>query len=109
MTTLLSWKRFVVLALIALTAVATSVLAQDTSAPAMTLVVDETQAARRIAFVREEIRVQPGALALAYPRWIPGEHGPTGPIEQLAALRIHSGNSTLPWTRDLEDIYTRCV
>src|SRR5262249_46330115 len=35
-----------------------------------------------------------------------GEHGPTGPIQQLAALRIRSGNETLPWRRDPEDIYT---
>ncbi len=80
--------------------------AQDTSTPAMTLEVDETQAPRRIAFVHEEIRVRPGALALAYPRWIPGEHGPTGPIQQFVTLRVHSGNTTLPWTRDPEDIYT---
>jgi predicted metalloprotease with PDZ domain len=95
-----------VLALIAMTAVVTSARAEDTPAPAMTLVVDETQAARRIAFVHEEIRVRPGTLALAYPRWIPGEHGPTGPIQQVAALRIRSANATLPWTRDPEDIYT---
>jgi predicted metalloprotease with PDZ domain len=105
MITLLS-PRCLVLALIAMTALATSARAQDTSTPAMTLVVDETQAARRIAFVREEIRVGPGALALAYPRWIPGEHGPTGPIQQFAALRIRSGNLMLPWTRDPEQIYT---
>ena len=92
--------------LLAISAVATSAPAQDPAAPAMTLVVDETQAPRRIAFVHEEIRVQPGMLALAYPRWIPGEHGPTGPIQQFAALRVHSGNVTLPWTRDPEDIYT---
>ena len=72
----------------------------------MTLVVDETQAARRIAFVHEEIQVRPGTLALAYPRWIPGEHGPTGPIQRFAALRVGSGSATLPWTRDPEDIYT---
>ncbi len=72
----------------------------------MTLVVDETQAARRIAFVHEEIQVRPGPLALAYPRWIPGEHGPTGPIQQLAVIRIHAGNLTLPWIRDPDDIYT---
>jgi predicted metalloprotease with PDZ domain len=70
----------------------------------MTLTVDETQAARRIAFVHEEIRVTPGELVLAYPRWIPGEHGPTGPIQQLAALRIGAGGRTLPWTRDPDDI-----
>jgi predicted metalloprotease with PDZ domain len=96
----------VVYALLTMSAAATSLRAQDVSTPAMTLVVDETQAARRIGFVREEIRVQPGALALAYPRWIPGEHGPTGPIEQFAALRIRSGDVTLPWTRDPDDIYT---
>ena len=105
MTTLLSPKSLV-LAIIALTLVATTAPAQNPSAPAMTLIVDETQASRRIAFVREEIRVQPGALALSYPRWIPGEHGPTGPIQQFAALRIRSGNAMLPWTRDPEEIYT---
>lgn len=80
--------------------------AQSTSAPTMKLVVDETQAYRRIAFVHEEIRVQPGPVALAYPRWIPGEHGPTGPIENLAALRVRSGAVTLPWKRDPGDINT---
>lgn len=77
---------------------------QNTSELPMTLVVDETQAWRRIAFVREEIQVQPGTVVLAYPRWIPGEHGPTGPIQQFAALRIHVGPAMLAWTRDPEDI-----
>jgi hypothetical protein len=40
-----------------------SVRAQTASAAAMTLVVDETQAARGISFVHEELGVQPGALA----------------------------------------------
>jgi predicted metalloprotease with PDZ domain len=105
MNTLLP-RKSLALTLIAIAGAATCGSAQDASAPAMTLVVDETQAARRIAFVHEEISVRPGTLALAYPRWIPGEHGPTGPIEQLAALRVRSGTATLPWTRDPEDIYT---
>ena len=95
------------LALVAVTALTTAAPGQDISAsPAMTLAVDERQAARRIAFVHEEIRARPGTLALAYPRWIPGEHGPTGPIQQFAALRVRSGNLTLPWTRDPEEILT---
>ena len=104
MITLLRPRCFVV-ALIAITAV-TGAAAQDASRPVMTLTVDETHAPQRIAFVHEEIRVRPGTLALAYPRWIPGEHGPTGPIQQLAAIRVHAGNATLPWTRDPDDIYT---
>lgn len=94
------------LAMIAITSLAMRAAAQDTSTPALTLEVDETQAPRRIAFVHEKIRVRPGALALAYPRWIPGEHGPTGPIQQFVTLRVQSGNTTLPWTRDPVDIYT---
>ena len=80
--------------------------AQDTTKPIMSLVVDETQAARKIGFVHEEIQVQPGALTLSYPLWIPGEHGPTGPIQQFAALRIRSGNADLLWTRDPVEIST---
>jgi len=82
-----------------------TVYAQQTTTP-MTLVVDESQAPRRIAFVHEEIQVQPGPLSLAYPMWIPGEHGPTGPIFQFAALRIRSGTTSLPWVRDPEEIAT---
>ncbi len=97
--------RYFAVLVVAITAVGTGARGQSAQ-PAMTLLVDETQASRRIAFVREEIRVRPGMLALAYPRWIPGEHGPTGPIQQVAALRIRSGDVTLPWKRDPEEIYT---
>ncbi|MGA8222990.1 MAG: hypothetical protein WB780_15180 [Candidatus Acidiferrales bacterium] len=101
-------SKYLALVLVAISGVATRATArpQETSAPVMTLHVDESQAARRIAFVHEEIRVRPGALALAYPRWIPGEHGPSGPIQNFAALRIHAGDATLPWTRDPEEINT---
>jgi predicted metalloprotease with PDZ domain len=76
---------------------------------AMILVVDETQAARRIAFVHEEIAVSAGPLALAYPKWIPGEHGPTGPLQQVAAIHLRTAQTsraTLPWMRDPDDIST---
>lgn len=84
---------------------ATASRAQDQAAPAITLVVDESQAPRRIAFAHEEIQVHPGAVDLAYPKWIPGEHGPTGPIYDLAALRIHAGGTVLAWKRDPGDIF----
>ena len=83
-----------------------SASAQSDVSSVMRLVVNETQAPRKLAFVHEEIHVRPGALALAYPKWIPGEHGPTGPIQQFAVLQIHSENALLPWTRDPEEINT---
>lgn len=76
------------------------------AASAITLAVDESQAARRIAFVHEDMPVVAGPLALAYPKWIPGEHGPTGPIQNVADVRIRAGERMLPWTRDADDIYT---
>ena len=107
--------RFFLIALfLTLSGALTSLRAQNAPAPDMTLVVDETQEARRIAFVHEEIRVRPGSLALSYPLWIPGEHGPTGPVNEFAALRINVRNAVgntamdaaLPWTRDPEEIAT---
>jgi predicted metalloprotease with PDZ domain len=101
-----SSTRSIVLLLIIMTTGAAVAGAQVVAAAPTALVVDETQAPRQIAFVHEEIPVRPGMLTLAYPRWIPGEHGPTGPIESLAALRIHAGPTTLAWTRDPGDIFT---
>ena len=106
MLTLLSRRVVLLILFLAIIGMVSSAFAQSTSAPAMTLVVDETQAAQRIATVHEEIRVRSGNLALAYPLWIPGEHGPTGPLENVAAIRIHSGNTVLRWTRDPEEIAT---
>jgi predicted metalloprotease with PDZ domain len=106
MIRLLSPRALLVTAFVATAGIATCARAQTSATPVMTLVVDETQAARRISFVHEEIRVRPGSLALAYPMWIPGDHGPTGPIYEFAALRIHSGNAVLAWTRDPEEIAT---
>jgi predicted metalloprotease with PDZ domain len=95
----------VILALVVTNATASLARAQGPVKPTVVLTVDERQAARRIAFVHEEIAVKPGALTLSYPRWIPGEHGPTGPIQQVSRLRIQAGNTTLAWTRDPDDIY----
>src|SRR6266568_2989978 len=97
-----------VLTLLCVLSIPTPLRAQN-APTAMTLVVDETQAARRIAFVHEEITVLPGPLALAYPKWIPGEHGPTGPLQQVAVIHVRTtqaGQATLPWVRDPDDIST---
>jgi predicted metalloprotease with PDZ domain len=99
-------RGFAIPVVLATVALYLSAFAQSNLSPVMRLVVDETQASRKLAFVHEEIQVRPGALALAYPKWIPGEHGPTGPIQQFAGLQIHSENAAFAWTRDPEEINT---
>lgn len=70
-----------------------------------TLVVDASRAADGILEVRERIPAQPGSFTVVYPKWIPGEHGPTGPLNDLAALRMTANGSTLDWRRDANDLY----
>src|ERR1700756_5441841 len=88
-------RGFAIPVVLATVALYLSAFAQSNLSPVMRLVVDETQASRKLVVVHEEIQVGPGALALAYPKWIPGEHGPTGPIQQFAGLQIH--RKTQPW------------
>ena len=85
--------------------VAAAALRANAAAEPIGLVVDAREAPRNIIHVKETIPVAAGPLALYYPKWIPGEHGPTGPIQGLAALRIASGGARLPWQRDLVDLY----
>jgi predicted metalloprotease with PDZ domain len=72
---------------------------------AMTLDVDASEATRGIVHVRETIPVSAGPLTLVYPKWIPGEHAPNGPIVNLAGLAIDANGTPLGWRRDLVDLY----
>jgi predicted metalloprotease with PDZ domain len=75
--------------------------------PRITLTLDATEAPRKIFHARLTIPATPGTLTLYYPKWIPGEHGPTGPIEDLAGLVFTANNGqTLKWRRDLLDGWT---
>src|SRR6184192_1613459 len=71
----------------------------------ITLSVDATEAPRKLFHARMTMPVSPGPMTLVYPKWIPGEHGPTGPIINLAGLRITGGGKTIPWRRDDVEMY----
>jgi predicted metalloprotease with PDZ domain len=71
----------------------------------LTLAVDATDAARKVLHARMVIPATPGPLTLVYPKWIPGEHAPTGPIADLAGLKISAGGKDIPWQRDDVDMY----
>jgi len=71
----------------------------------ITLSVDATEAPRKLFHARMAMPASPGPMTLVYPKWIPGEHGPTGPIINLAGLKITAGGKTLVWRRDDVDMY----
>ena len=71
----------------------------------LTLAVDLTDAPKKLFRVRETIPVKSGPLTLYYPKWIPGEHAPSGPIANVAGLIIRANGKALPWRRDLREMY----
>lgn len=75
-------------------------------APGLTISVDASEApVRKIFHAKITVPARPGPLVLHYPKWIPGEHGPTGPINGMMGLRIAAGGRPLSWRRDDEDMY----
>jgi len=78
----------------------------DTDYPGtLRLAVDATDLDHRVFRVRETIPVTPGPLTLFYPQWLPGNHGPRGPVDKLAGLTISAGGKPLTWSRDTSDVY----
>lgn len=65
--------------------------------------VDATEAPRGVFHARLTVPAAPGPLTLAYPKWIQGEHAPTGPIMQVAGFTVTAQGKVLPWRRDLLD------
>ncbi len=71
----------------------------------ITLEVDAREAPRKRLQARLLLPAAPGPLTLVYPQWIPGEHGPTGPIADLAGLRFAAAGKPVPWRRDPVDMF----
>ncbi|GAC1594442.1 MAG: hypothetical protein NVS4B10_02020 [Myxococcales bacterium] len=69
------------------------------------LEVDLREAPRRLFHARLRIPARPGPLALVYPKWIPGEHGPTGPIRDVAGFTVQAEGRRLAFRRDDVDMY----
>ena len=71
------------------------------------LSVDLADPGQKIFRVRERIPVTAGALTLYYPKWIPGEHSPSGTIRDVTGLIITTdGGQRVDWRRDLDDMFT---
>lgn len=67
----------------------------------ITLDIDATNLAQHIFGVTETIPVsQAGPMTLFFPEWLPGNHGPVGPIAQLAGIEITANDQRVEWVRD---------
>jgi hypothetical protein len=66
------------------------------SAQTIQLHVDLTDAPRNIYHAKLRIPVRPGDMSLVFPKWIPGNHRPSGPIGGLTGVQNGSRRSSDP-------------
>jgi predicted metalloprotease with PDZ domain len=99
-------QRFRLFAAVSIVFVCLFALSAQLSAQAIPLIVDATGTQQKLLHVHEVIPVSAGKLTLYYPKWIPGEHGPNGPISSLTGLKFAGAGKTIPWVRDTLDVFT---
>ena len=82
-----------------------SLFSSVAGAQSMQVSVDLHDAPRNLYHSQLTIPVKPGPLTLVYPKWIPGNHRPSGPIANVTGVKIEAGGQTLTWERDSVDMY----
>ena len=75
------------------------------TAQAIRLQVDLTDAPRNIYHAHLQIPAHAGEMAFVFPKWIPGNHRPSGPIGALTGIRMEAGGHPLAWQRDALEMY----
>lgn len=86
----------------ALPLIAASALAQKTP---IQITADLSDAPRKIYHAEIDLPVRAGTVSLTTPKWIPGNHRPTGPVSDITGVVFTANGKPLPWRRDDEDLY----
>src|SRR6202020_3650354 len=80
----------------------TAALAQKTP---IQVTADLSDAPRKLYHAEIDIPVKAGPITLTTPKWIPGNHRPTGPVEDITGVVFTANGQTLAWQRDDVDLY----
>jgi predicted metalloprotease with PDZ domain len=80
--------------------------ARPISSSSVRVAVDLTDAPRNIFHSSITLPAIPGEITLVYPKWIPGNHRPSGPIANVAGLHFRAGSQELAWRRDPIEMYS---
>jgi predicted metalloprotease with PDZ domain len=92
--------------LFATTALAQAALGQSTP---IQITADLTEAPRKLYHAEIDLPVKAGPVSLTTPKWIPGNHRPTGPVDDITGVvftaMVGGKSQVLPWRRDDVDLY----
>jgi predicted metalloprotease with PDZ domain len=86
--------------------VLSALFAHAQSGETISLAIDATQTQQKLLHGKIIMPAKPGPMTIYYPKWIPGGHGPQGPIMNLTGLKFIADGKTIPWQRDLLDVFT---
>src|SRR5580698_2101879 len=93
------------IALLAAVVLTCSITARGGETAPVRLELDATGAPGGLLHSHMSFPTTPGVLTLAYPKWIPGEHSPSGPLSQIVRLTFSAEGRPLAWRRDDLDIF----
>ena len=94
--------------LVVIVAIAGSLCSAQTTnrlAGAISIAVDATQVMHKVLHAELSYPVRPGPLTLYYPKWLPADHSPDGPIWNVAGLKFLAAGKPLAWAQDSADMY----
>ena len=66
---------------------------------------DLTEAPRKLYHAEIDLPVKAGENSFTTPEWIPGNHRPTGPAEDITGVVFSIDGKPIPWRRDDVDLY----
>jgi predicted metalloprotease with PDZ domain len=73
--------------------------------PPIQITADLSDAPRKLFHAEIDLPVTAGPLTLITPKWIPGDHRPTGPVDSITGVVVTANGQRLPWRRDDVDLY----
>jgi predicted metalloprotease with PDZ domain len=88
--------------IVAATLLSSAAFAQTTP---IKITADLSEAPRRLYHAEIDIPVKAGPIVLTTPKWIPGNHRPTGPVDDITGVVFTANGETLKWSRDDVDLY----
>jgi predicted metalloprotease with PDZ domain len=89
----------------ALLLLAGTVLALHAQKPPIRITADLSDAPRELYHAEIDLPVTAGPLTLITPQWIPGNHRPTGPANDISGVVFTANGKTLDWRRDDVNLY----
>ena len=66
---------------------------------------DLSDAPRELLHAEINLPVTAGPITLITPKWIPGDHRPTGPVDDIVGVVFTADGQPLAWRRDDVDLY----